>query len=143
MRLDLDVELDDAVARQRLRMMEIRSTNFAPVFRRAKEELERSNRENFISNGLPVGGWKPRKAVYAWPVMRRTGRLFTSLANMSGPENVVTPMFAQFGTNVDYAKFHQYGTEKMAKRQILFTPRRFARNVGSEAVAWVSRGEFL
>ena len=142
MRLNVDIDVDDAKVRERLRMMEVRSKNFVPVFERAKTELERSNRENFLSNGLPVGGWRPRKAVYGWPIMRRTGRLFNSLANMAGPENVVTPMSAQFGTNVEYAKFHQYGTEKMAKRQILFTPRTFAENVASEAGAWVSRGVF-
>jgi phage gpG-like protein len=142
MNVDVDIEVDDAKTRQRLRMMEVRSKNFTPVFERAKQELERSNRTNFLSNGLPVGGWKPRTAVYAWPIMRRTGKLFNSLANLAGPENVVTPMAAQFGTDVEYAKFHQYGTEKMAKRQILFTPRTFAENVASEAGAWVSRGGF-
>jgi phage gpG-like protein len=142
MKLDIDIEVDDAKTRQRLRMMELRAKNFSLVFERAREELERSNRANFLSNGLPVGGWKPRKAVYAWPVMRRTGRLFNSLANLAGPENVVTPMSAQFGTSIEYAKFHQYGTEKMAKRQILFTPRTFAEGVASESAAWVSRGEF-
>lgn len=142
MSVNIDIEIDDATTRNRLRMMEVRSKNFSPVFERAKTELERSNRENFLANGLPSGGWRPRKAVYGWPIMRRTGKLFNSLANMVGPENVITPMAAQFGTNVEYAKFHQYGTEKMAKRLVLFTPRTFASNVASEVGAWVSRGEF-
>jgi phage gpG-like protein len=142
MRLDIDIEVDDAKVRQRLRMMGVRAKNFSPVFEQAREDLERSNRANFMSNGLPVGGWKPRKAVYAWPVLQRTGRLFNSLTNLAGPENVVTPMSAQFGTSVEYAKFHQYGTEKMAKRQVLFTPRTFAENVASNSGAWVTRGEF-
>lgn len=136
----VDIEVDDAQARMALRMMELRSKSFLTVFQRAKERLEQSNRANFLSNGLPVGGWKPRKAVYAWPVMRRTGRLFNSLANLAGPENVVTPLAAQFGTSVDYAKFHQYGTEKMAKRQILFAPRSFAEDVASDSGAWVTKG---
>lgn len=142
MRLKIDVDVDDAAVRNSLRMMQVRSKDFSPVFSRAKEKLEQSNSANFAAGGLPSGGWRPRKSVYGWPIMRRTGNLFNSLANMVGPENVVTPLFARFGTNVEYAKFHQYGTEKMAKRQVLFVPTKFARGVASDAASWMVEGDF-
>ncbi len=127
----------------RMTAMQARGLTFQPVFSRARDQLERANRANFASSGFLVGGWQRRKDAYSWPLMRRTGRLFNSLANLRGPANVITPKYAQFGTNVDYAKFHQYGTRDMPKRAILFNPRRFGEEVASDAASWVVRGDFL
>lgn len=122
--------------------MDRRSKNFKPVFRKAEEYLERANAANFTTLGLPVGGWKPLDAQYgAWkatnfpgmPPMRKSGELFQSLTNLNNSAKSVGLTTAEFGTKVEYAKFHQYGTNKMPKRKIVFEPPRFARDIGVEA----------
>lgn len=140
MPFNITMEADVAKAVARLEAMSVRSKDFTQVFTRARNDLERANAENFTTGGLPVGGWKPRTRDYAWPIMRRTGKLFNSLANMSGPPNVITPTTASFGTNVEYAKFHQYGTTKMAARKILFNPTVFSEETASRAARWVADG---
>jgi phage gpG-like protein len=47
---------------------------------------------------------------------------------------------AVIGTNLRYAKFHQYGTTKMPKRQIVFEPKGFADELGQRALRWISKG---
>jgi phage gpG-like protein len=130
--------------------MKDRLQNMRPVFEIAKSKLENHNAENFASNGLPVGGWKPLDAQYAsWktvhfpgtPPMVRTGKLLESVTNLSNSAvNIIGDMSATFGTDVEYAKFHQYGTSKMAKRKIIFTPEGFAHDIGQKAVNYAVNG---
>lgn len=141
--IDISVDIDTLRVQERLALMQVRALDFRPVFERARLELQRANAANFATGGLPVGGWRPREEPRGWPLLRRTGKLFQSLVNLRGPDNIVTPKNATFGTDVEYAKFHQYGTEHMAKRQILFNPRTFSYKTASNAAAWVARGEIL
>jgi phage gpG-like protein len=130
--------------------MKDRLQNMRPVFEVAKAKLEMHNAENFASNGLPVGGWKPLDAQYAsWkavhfpgtPPMVRTGKLLESVTNLSNSAvNIIGDMSATFGTDVEYAKFHQYGTAKMAKRKVIFTPEGFAHDIGKKAVDYAVNG---
>jgi phage gpG-like protein len=138
--VSISIDYDDSKTQEYLASMMARSTSFVSVFLYSKELLALSNAENFTSSGLPVGGWSPRRDRYAWPIMRRTGKLFSSLSTLSGPANVIGPNSASFGTTIEYAKFHQYGTRKMAKRKILFEPEGFARQVGDAAASHVVRG---
>jgi phage gpG-like protein len=55
--------------------------------------------------------------------------------------NVISKDTATFGTNVEYAKFHQYGTTKMPARKIVFTPREFPRELGINMVKYITMGE--
>jgi phage gpG-like protein len=128
---------------QMLDRMEKRAKDFRPVFKWAKQEIQKANAANFTSSGLPVGGWSPLSPRYgAWkathfpgaPIMVRTGALFRSLTNLRGAPNVIGKNFAVFGTDVEYAKFHQYGTTKMAKRQIVFEPTGFEAQLTLRAV---------
>lgn len=140
--------IDKAIAR--MGAMTTRAQAFNPVFVKAKAELHLANASNFTSNGLLVGGWAPLDAEYgAWKMSRfpgapplvRTGRLFASLAGANASSFRMTNTSLSVGTSVEYAKFHQYGTNKMAKRKIVFEPPGFAKKVGSDAGAWVARGE--
>lgn len=140
MAVTISVDVDDAAAQKRLSDMERRSRDFSRVLAFGGEMLEDFNAENFLSNGLPVGGWAPRKGRYAWPPLRRTTDLFTSLTNLVGPPNEIGPMSARFGTAVPYAKFHQYGTRVMARRKIVFEPYGFAEELGDAAGSHVVRG---
>ena len=51
------------------------------------------------------------------------------MRNLNGPANSIRLMKATFGTDVEYAKFHQYGTSKMPKRQLVYEPKGFASRV--------------
>ena len=127
-----------------------RASTLLPLFPAAKRKMEFSFASNFASNGLQVGGWAPLDAEYSsWKAVRfpgapplvRSGRLFRSLAAQNTATFRATRMEFEFGTSVPYAKFHQYGTEKMPKRQIVFTPRDFGDWFGQKAVSWVVDGE--
>jgi len=129
-----------------------RGKNFTPVFEEAKLAMRAWNAANFAQNGLPSGSvWNALDAGYgSWkmthfpgmPTMVRTGRLFRSLSSLQGSPNVIGTHHAQFGTSVEYAKFHQYGTTKMPKRKIVFEPPLFARRLANTAAAYQTNGKF-
>lgn len=133
--------------------MQLRSTNFSPVFAKAKLELSAASASNFSLGGLPSGGWSPLSPQYAaWKLTRfpgapplvRSGRLAASLSGGTADSIFsVTPTKMQIGTRLEYAKFHQYGTTKMPKRKIVFEPAGFAKSVGSSSASWIAKGEIL
>ena len=134
----------------RLEGIKIRLENQQIPLRQARTLLTAANAQNFASNGLPAGGWAPLDAQYgAWKALRRpgaptlvsSGSLFRSLMQMDGGNlNIVTPKSATYGTDVEYAKFHQYGTRKMPKRKIVFEPVGFAAELGQIMAKWTARG---
>jgi phage gpG-like protein len=142
MSVDIDIEVDLGDAMRRLESMKLRATNFRPVFWYARAELEKANAANFTANGLPVGGWAPRDTgtIYGWPMLRKSGQLFSSLINLRGAPNDIGRTQAIFGTNVEYAKFHQMGTRHMPKRQIVYEPFGFATRLANVAADYVADG---
>lgn len=147
--LKIKIKVDARSAIARMKAMERRSKDFRPVFRWAKRELQRANAANFAQNGLPVGGWSPLKPRYAsWkatrfpgaPTLVASGKLFRELRSLDGPANSIRMNSATFGTDLEYAKFHQYGTTKMAKRQIVYEPNQFAERLAILAADYVSDG---
>lgn len=142
MKYEIRISCDNKSAMRRLQMMDKRSTAFQPVLGYAQKQLQKANAENFATGGLPVGGWKPRKKTEPWPIMVRTGKLMRSLTALFGPPNSIGATSATFGTRVEYAKFHQYGTSRMPSRKIVFEPRGFARDLASKAASYVANGTF-
>ena len=149
--IDTEVRVyGDKRAVARLEEIKDRLDNQQVPLRRAQLMLTTANSDNFASNGLPVGGWAPLDAQYgAWkarnfpgtPPMVRTGKLFRSLLFLdSGQFSVITGKSAVFSTDVEYAKFHQYGTSKMPKRKIVFAPVGFAAELGRVMARWTARG---
>ena len=143
-RVKIDCDADDAI--EYLDGMIARSQDFGVVFQWAKRYLARANAENFATSGLPVGGWSPLAARYsAWkatrfpgmPIMQQTGKLFRDLTSLNGSPNEINATSATFGTRIEYAKFHQYGTTRMPKRQIVFEPPMFAKELADEAAKHV------
>lgn len=127
--------------------MILRSKTFEPIFIVAKKRIEASNVANFTANGLPAGGWAPLDPQYAAfkaakfpgrPTLVGNGRLFRSVASMTNSISSISPTKAEFGTNVEYAKFHQYGTRKMPKRKIIFEPQGFSKETANDAVRWIA-----
>lgn len=140
------VNVDQAAVQANLGRMSARARNFMSVFRWARDELRKANAANFASNGLPAGGWAPLDAEYAaWkavnfpgaPPMQRGGRLLRDLTTLSGSGNRIGLTSAEFGTTVEYAKFHQYGTTKMPARKVVFSPPGFAAELGQHAASHI------
>jgi phage gpG-like protein len=139
----IDIDVDDDAAQRMLSKMKMRAEDMIPVFKHAQSELEKANAENFATGGLPSGGWPPRTRKYAWKIMVKTGKLADSLTSLTGPPNVITPTFAEFGTSVEYAHFHQSGTTKMAQRKVVFEPRGFSKEIGDAAADYIIRGSLF
>lgn len=149
-RLLIDVDWDPSEMRDEVTDMDGRTNNFRPVFREMRKYFERNWAENFLANGLRVGGWAPLDAEYAaWksanapgaPPMIRTGTLFASIATLRGAPNEIDNKQATFGTNIKYAKFHQYGTSKMPKREFIYEPENFRREWGEKVAEYIRDGK--
>jgi len=145
----LTIKVDAKKAILRMVMMKKRANDMRPVLWRSRQWLRFANEENFRQAGLPSGGWSPLDPQYAaWKkveapgtdLMTRTGRLFRSLTSLQGPPNNIDIMDATFGTRVEYAKFHQYGTTKMPKRKVVYEPIGFAKKFGEVAAVYVCHG---
>ena len=138
----VEIECDAKKALERLSLMSARSMNVKPVLYYARGQLMKSNAENFAAGGLPAanGQGMPRSRPQPWPLMIRTGKLLASLNSLFGPPNRIDMMEAEFGTRVEYAKFHQYGTNRMPARKIVFEPAGFARDIASKAASFVANG---
>ena len=143
------IKVDAKKAIARMVVMKKRANDMRPVLWRAKQWLRFANEENFRQAGLPSGGWSPLDPEYsAWKNLRepgagtmiRTGRLFRSLTSLDAPPNKIDIMEATFGTKVEYAKFHQYGTTKMPKRKVVYEPMGFASRFGEVAATYVCHG---
>lgn len=138
---DVTITVDVSRARKRLFGYKLRTANQVRPLMQSRHLMEMANVANFAGGGLPSGGWAPLSPQYAaWkaiafpgrPPLVRTGRLFSELASLRGQAfEVQTPTTAVFRLpNVEYAKFHQYGTTKMPKRRIVFEPAGFGKAVG-------------
>lgn len=137
------VSVDDDDAQIVLGQILIRSRSYRPVFEKSRLYLEAANAANFTAGGLPVGGWAPLSPRYAaWkathygfaPLMVRTGALAADLASLRGAPNKIGDKEAEFGTNLDYAGFHQTGTFNMPKRQVVYEPAGFTLKVERDIV---------
>ena len=145
----IKITVDAKKAIARMVVMKKRANDMRPVLWRAKQWLRFANEENFRQAGLPSGGWSPLDLEYsAWKNLRepgagtmiRTGRLFRSLTSLDAPPNKIDIMEATFGTKVEYAKFHQYGTTRMPKRKVVYEPLGFASRFGEVAATYVCHG---
>jgi phage gpG-like protein len=134
------IDVDVSKAMSHLDGMSGRASNFRPIFWYAQAELELANAANFNTNGLPSGGWAPRTQVYTWPIMRKTGALFSSLTSLRGAPNDIGRKQAIFGTTVEYARFHQEGTRHLPKRLVVFEPPLFAKRLALAAAEYVADG---
>ncbi len=150
MRIDIDIKFDDSEAQDNLDEMIDRGKDFRPVFRQIRDELRTAFAANFASNGLPVGGWRPLDAQYAaWKAvnfpgatpMIQTGELFRNLSSLRGKSSDIDRHTARFGTSgINYASFHQYGTSKMPKREIVFVPQGAEQRWSGWAAEYIVNG---
>lgn len=127
----IQVEYDPDAAQRLIKKVEDAATHLKPVFKKARTELAEIYTNHFLSNGS--GTWEPLDAEYgSWkasrypgaPTLVQSGALFESVSKLEISE--INNMSARFGTDAKVAKFHQYGTWSMPKREIIFEPPRFA-----------------
>lgn len=137
MRLDVDAEFNSDEIIRKYKEIEKAATHLKPVFKWAREELRETYINHFLSNGS--GTWKPLDPEYgSWkasrypgaPTLIRNGRLFQSVSKLEIDK--INNMSANFGTNAEVAKFHQYGTWSMPKREIIFEPPMFAKKLSDK-----------
>lgn len=150
--MEIDIDCDALKALNKLETIATRMQTIEPLFPKAKQYMRQANVSNFATNGLPVGGWAPLKPDYdRWksskfpgePTLVRTGKLFRHLSSLNGPANRGKNLEMTFGLSpneVKYAKFHQFGTSKMPKRQIIFAPPLFAKWLSDQYGDWFMNG---
>lgn len=127
--------------------------DFSEVFEKIGEDVRDILKEQF-----DLAPWEPLSPAYgAWKalhypdktILRRTDRLWRSLTNKTGEDNVslVLPLHAAFGARPPsgrYGRFHQLGTANMPQRKIFdftetdkrmftTTAHRYMLRLGSEA----------
>lgn len=115
-------------------IIDLKLDSFYPVFLQQRTYLAAAFSANMATGGnFPgSGGWRPEKpgpwsAAQGFPAyLFRTGRLMESFASLRGQGADIGKSEATFGTNVPYAKFHQYGTEDMPSRKLVFIPSRYS-----------------
>lgn len=142
--------------KERLQDIKDRANDFTPVLKWAGKELERAYSKNFTTLGaisataMLKGAWPPLDAEYAaWkstrypgaPPMVQTGELFRSVASLTdSPRNLLSDTSATYVVDSPIARFHQFGTENMPARKIVFVPRNFDRDLGNKAVKYITEG---
>ena len=123
-----------------------RSSHFQRPLRKAAERVREASRANFTSDGFASGGWEPLDPEYAaWklghygvaPELVRTGTLAESIGGRGVPIEVDAHNMKARLPEIKYAKFHQYGTEKMPARPIVITPPGFAEMVANDVGDYV------
>ena len=137
--MSLVISVDTKHARAKFNHMIEKTANYTLVFEKERVYLATKFTENAVTQGSLVGGWRPEVAPGAFrgaeaipAFLFRTGALMSSLENLRGEDANISPHSATFGTNVEYAKFHQYGTEKMPSRKIIFEPAGFAQKFADD-----------
>jgi len=133
----VQVHVDTDKVEQALENIQEAVKDLRPVFRKAEKDLSDIYTNHFTSNGS--GKWKPLDAEYgAWksanypgrPTLVQGGGLFRTIRKFSVRE--INKTSASFGTDAKVAKFHQYGTWSMPKREIIFEPPLFAQKLAKE-----------
>lgn len=128
-----------------------RAENFHSQLRWARDEIKKANRANFATGGVASGKkWNALDPEYqSWkiqqygnlPTMIREGDLYRQLTSLSGRVNWIGLKTAQFGTDQEYAEFHQTGTKFMPARKIVFVPKGFAHDLGVEVAEYLVYGQ--
>lgn len=135
-------EMKDELNKINKRMDDLR-----PIWPKVNANLKKYLIENFTAQGLPTGGWQPLSAQYgSWkasrfpgaPLLVQTGALFERVAG--GPELDGGKREATFAFSGEIAAFHQYGTTKMPKREIIFSPELWEKDMARMVEEYIIDG---
>lgn len=140
--LDLQIEVlgEDVVSRRLLRFSE-HVEDARPAFRKIAAMLEAAALKRFESEGA-FGGepWAPlaestlRGKDGSKGILVDSGRLRASLTQETAPDaiRVLLPQSMQWGSSVEYGKFHQSGTGRMPRRRVVKLPEAVKRAIVRE-----------
>lgn len=143
-KVDLDNQED---TKEYLDDLKKRMRDLRPVWPSLQSSLKNYMISNFTAQGLPSGGWKPLDAEYAsWkatnfpgaPMLVQSGELFRQVSQ--GPKLESGARDAKFKFSGKIARFHQYGTEKMPARPILFAPERWVNEAADVVADYIVEG---
>lgn len=95
--------------------------SFAAVLAPCRGEMQRDVQQSFAGQKDPVTGraWPERKHFYPWPMLQRSGKLFTAAQAAAGQASINGNTITLTMVVPDYAKWHLKGTRKMAKRRFV------------------------
>jgi phage gpG-like protein len=100
---------------RRVRAAREAMSNFKPPLKESEKYELGEIKKQFSSQGSNItGGWAKRKKAYPHPILNKTGKLKGSFKR-----TLLTNTELHITSNVPYFKYHQLGTRKMTKRQIL------------------------
>ena len=125
--LEFAITGDEEVALE-LRGLALRAGDAAPAFAVLEQTMEENEARWFRTRGS--GTWPPlkdetkkrkrREGLPSAPLYGKSLRLSESLAgHTSDSVRFIGPDVLVFGTSVEYARFHRYGTARMAERNPL------------------------
>ncbi|WP_320046500.1 phage virion morphogenesis protein [uncultured Ilyobacter sp.] len=101
-----NISIEDLVIK--IDNMEKRARNLSPVFRKISIDIKNQTMKNFRQEKDPDGNsWKKSRS--GGKTLTKTSRLKHSIRPKSGED------YAMVGTNIKYAKIHQYGGKITAK----------------------------
>ena len=75
--------------------------NFRVPLERSKSQLLHTTEINFKASGRLMGGWQPRKRLYGWPILNKTGRM------KNGFKSKVSSTRMEIWNPTTYFKYHQ------------------------------------
>lgn len=140
--------------KKRIRGMRERSEDLSPAWEALLDWFADQNTQQFLTRGARYRDpWPPLAAAtiaekerlgYPLDPLVRTGRLRESLTRRPLAVELITPSRVSAGTDVDYAKHHQYGAPRAnLPRRALFVPGQIrAEQAATSAVAnYIIRGE--
>lgn len=102
--------------------------DFTPVFEQISENFKAIEREQFNTEGGRVSNWTPLSEDYAeWkslhfpgkPILQASGALMASLTGGTNFIKRITSSEMTIGSSDPKAIFHQRGTQKMPKREVI------------------------
>lgn len=141
---------DDQIDRTLLRF-ELGAADASPAFDAMGDSLRLAELKQFKSEGgYGSGGWAPLSPAYAaakrrrWgkkPILQASGLLKTSLTTRPFPVDVVEAHFAVFGTDLDYAGYHQAGTDRMPARPVIDLPESLRQRWVKILQRWLLTGK--
>lgn len=81
--------------------MDGKFNDFREPLERSKEQLLKTTSSNFSLGGHLMGGWKPRKRIYAHPILDKTGAMKNNF------QSRVTNTQMEIWNPTRYFKYHQ------------------------------------
>ena len=130
-----------------------RAQDLSPVFEVMHEAWVTEMIEQFNTEGAYYDGekWEALNPEYAkrklkkygpLPILIRTGRLIKSFIGEGGEHvKIIRPDYAEFGSSVPYAQWHQKGTDKMPQRREIKATDQLKQVGFRSAVKYILKGD--